>query len=258
MEDFINSMVSSIYGSDFVEFAENVIRTPPDMFDGLVTALSEAVTPIASVLVCIYFIMALMDKLSSDNFTGEQFVKLLIKLVFSIAVIDNITDLSLMIMEFGTTFMNMMTGSLGSFATVDAEELTSEMGLIQQMGTFVVLLLPWIASFLLRLAMYVLAYGRTLEIGLRAALAPIGCADLITGGTNSSGFRYIKRMIGISLQGAIMLAVISCAGTLCNYTLDSTAGITDLTFIVQYFGIMAAMVGTMAASKSLAFEIVGA
>lgn len=257
-KEWLIGLINDIYGDDFINAAVKAINVPSGTFDNMVNALSEAVTPIASVLICIYFILAVADKMTSDNFSSEQFIKLLMKLVLSIAVTDNITTLSLKIMNFGVAFSSLMAANAGAFASVDATSLVENMSLGTRISVGITMLIPWMASLLLKVAIYVIGLGRSIEIGLRAGLAPIGCADLISGGTSSNGIRYLKKMIGISIQGGIMLVVISSAGALCQYVLPDSASLTNALFIAQYMGIMAAMVGIMASSKSLAFELIGA
>ena len=69
-KEWLIGLINDIYGDDFINAAVKAISVPSGTFDGMVSALSEAVTPIASVLICIYFILAVADKMTSDNFSA--------------------------------------------------------------------------------------------------------------------------------------------------------------------------------------------
>ena len=121
------------------------------------------------------------------------------------------------------------------------------------------LIFPFIVSFLIKIAIYFICYGRTIEMGVRSAFAPIGCADLTTGGANSNGIRYLKSLFAVALQGAVMVGIIFISSNVISSELSSNGILKGafFPFLVQYFGVVSAMVGMLGASKSIAKEIIG-
>ena len=93
-------------------------------------------------------------------------------------------------------------------------------------------------------------------MGVRSAFAPIGCADLMTGGANSNGVRYLKSLFAVALQGAVMIGVIFVSSNILSGEL-SMSKIVFFEFIIRYFGVVSAMVGMLGASKAIAKEIIG-
>ena len=258
MEDILRGILSDIYGGDLITAASEAINIPPNLFDNMIIGLSGAIMPIASVLVTIYFMMAVMDKMTSDSFNAEQFIKLMLKLIMSITIIDNAPEWSKLIMRFGNEFTTLLSATAGEFTSYDVSAVEIDSNPLVQIGMLLLMLIPWLVALLMKIAVYFLGYGRAVEIGIRAALSPIGCADIITGGANSNGFRYLKKMIAISMQGGLMMVVIASASVVCASELPDVADITSMAFIGKYLGIMASMVGIMASCKSIANEIVGA
>ena len=49
---------------------------------------------------------------------------------------------------------------------------------------------------------------RVLDITSRVIFAPIGMADIVNDGVNSSGMRYLKKLLGSLLQGAIIVVCV--------------------------------------------------
>lgn len=258
MKNLLLGMLDDIYGGKLIEIATDAVMIPPDLFDSMISGLSGAVMPIASVLVTIYFIMAVLDKVTSDSFNVEQFMKLLLKLILSIVIIENAPEWSRRIMDFGSDFTSLLGVTTGSFTSYEITETVIPYGFVESLFTFIVMVIPWLASLLIKMAVYFLGYGRAIEMGIRAALSPIGLADIITGGANSNGFKYLKKMIAISMQGGLMMIAIAAASVVCNSQLPDSASVLEWAFVAKYLGIMLSMVGIMASCKSIANELVGA
>lgn len=265
MKDIIISMMNTIFGSKFLADCVTAINQNPldnEDIKNLIEIIGQVVLPIAAVLLCMHLLIELMDKMASDSFNAEQFVKLLMKFVFGQIIISNATAWSITFMTVGTKLMyDIQTGlTITSIGLADITETVEAMNFWTQIGVFAQLMLPLLASFLLRIAVYFMAYSRLVEMVLRAMMSPMGCADVVTGGAHSSGIRYLKRMLAISIQGAMMLAVIATASALlaADDIFQNGASITDIMFLGKYLGLMAAMVGLMGTSKSIANEVVGA
>jgi len=265
MDDVVKSFIDFIFGKGFITAATDavVVDLSTDSVS-LINNISESVAqPIGAVLLTIYLVLELMEKLTTDNFSAEQFVKLLIKFAFGQIIITNITGWSFMFMNAGVSFMMQIVDASGgiSQATVDMGGIDNSLGgIIKGIALIAQLIIPFLISAVLRVAIYFMGFGRALEMILRSMMAPIGCADVITGGTNSSGIRYMKRMLGISLQGGIMIAIIAASALFINELLvgEGVFTIGNTVFLMKYLGVVAAMVGILGQSKSIAFEIVGA
>jgi hypothetical protein len=271
MDTIIIKMINMVFGEGFINDCVSAINSSiykdgvvHEAIESMITVAETPIKSIAAVLLVMYLLIELMEKMTSDSFTSEQFVKLLMKFVFGQIVISNAVSWSLTFMSVGSSFMADLANSMTSMKispSNDLGDIVKAMGFLEKLGTMVILLLPVMVSFLLRIAVYFMAYGRAIEIVVRATMSPIGCADVVTGGSHSSGFRYLKRMLGISLQGGMMIVVVMAASTLLASTsmFDGDGfEITNIMFLGQYFGIMAAMVGMLGSTKAIAYEVVGA
>ena len=216
--------------------------------------------PIASVFVCIYFMIEVIDKLTSERFNAEVFIKMLMKLVFSVIIVSNASAWAIKIMNFGTDFAMAVVGEFKAETVIKLKESFYDsnniLNIFNQLGLIISLLLPFIASFIIKIAVYFICYGRTIEMGVRSAFAPIGCADLMTGGANSNGIRYLKSLFAVALQGAVMIGVIFISSHIISGEL-SMSKIIFFEFMIRYFGVVSAMVGMLGASKAIAKEIIG-
>lgn len=266
MENFLTSMINSIFGADFMESAINSINiNVASEYKSVINhiqgeEIQAAMCAIAAVLLTMHLLIELMEKMTNDSFSSDQFIKLLIKFVFGIIIISHATEWSIQFMNIGAKLTNdIMTEITVTKITVDIPDKT---GFLETIGTMLILAIPLLVSFLLKVAIFFISFSRIIEMILRAMFAPIGCADVVSGGSHSAGIRYLKRMLAISIQGALMVAVVYIAGEMMAdiivESFNDGIAITDLMVLGKYFGIAAAMVGLLGTTKSLSNEVVGA
>lgn len=253
-------MLDSIFGG-WIQVTLNGISANRKLIEPIINNTKDVMIPVASVLAGVFFIIEAIDKITSERFNYEVLIKLLLKLVVSIAIISNASDWALKFMDFGVTFAATLVGTLTNENVFKASGIVDGLNWFQQMIAVVMLAVPWLISFLVRIAIFALCYGRTIEMGVKSIFAPIGCADIMTGGANSNGFRYIKGLIAIAIQGGLMVIITAVASGIIGSTVYSNLqpknGLLSLVFLGQYFGIVAAMVGMLGASKGIAKELIG-
>ena len=91
-----------------------------------------------------------------------------------------------------------------------------------------------------------IVYAVAIEIGIRYLFTPLAIADLYSEKMRSNGFNWLKKLLAVSLQGALIFLMIYGATKLKNsYGLNSIA-------------VNLCTIGMVASSKLLANEIVGA
>ena len=129
------------------------------------------------------------------------------------------------------------------------------MGWIKALCLLLQLLIPAIGTMICMLIMLVQMVGRLIEIGIRILFMPIGVSDAFTHGTNSPGFRYIKKFFAVCLQGAVLLAVLNIGVYFMGNKMinDATQGFGFISDLV----IMVSMIGLMIKSQQIVNDIVG-
>lgn len=91
-----------------------------------------------------------------------------------------------------------------------------------------------------------IVYAVAIEIGIRYLFTPLAIADLYSEKTRSSGFNWLKKLLAVSLQGAIIFLIIYGSAKLKN-----ADGVNAL-------AVNLCTLGMLAGSKLIANEIVGA
>jgi hypothetical protein len=106
-------------------------------------------------------------------------------------------------------------------------------------------------------------FSRTLKMAVYYTFAPIGLCDVMHG-SNSNGFRFIKRCFGIGIQGIIMIGILACYSAIAGSVFNLSASGGDVLQFGDLLGraltvlaLLAAVVGLFAQSENIANTLVG-
>lgn len=165
-------------------------------------------------LLLLYFFLAMIDRATSDNFTVEVGIKLLLKLVAGYMLMDILVP-----DENGNGLVveifNLFSASFDTFDTpsttlskkvydevMDAaysDWLTATVHLIR-------IAAPALCRWIMKIACLGTAIARIFEAVLLVIFSPIGVANVFNSSSsgNSSAVRYLKKIGVIALQGAII------------------------------------------------------
>lgn len=215
----IESMVDVIFGNDLISNATELVS--PDMGDiwSKISGIYDAVIfPVAIVLLVLFFLIEMTDLVSRDNFTIDHMIKLAIKFVLGLFLMENGLELLQGMFDFGSAITGGITeylsnNSEGFTADIDGIKASINQGTkmtdgIKRFGQALPLLVPYFGSFIVTILIKVTCWSRVVEIVVRSMMAPIAMADIYSGGTNSNGFRYLRKYLAVCLQGAFIVATL--------------------------------------------------
>lgn len=231
---------------------------------------NSVIRPLALLLMFIYFTIALVDKMSQENFTWEQLWRQIAMLLVSKFIIEHGFEILKLCFDIGMAIaadIQAWTGYGGDTASgvENAEEiinnfkeglgLTGVLSVLGDLVMFVYLLLPWALSWIIRLCVSVICYTRVIEIYLRATWAPVAMADFFHSGLQGTGARFLKNFLAVCLQGAVILVIAILFSKLMNGLVANDQNL--FTFIGKYLAFYASAIMLMFKSLSLSKEIVG-
>lgn len=178
----------------------------------------EPISAIGYLLVIVYFIMGIIDNASKEMFGAEQLFKLIIKLFIAVLVITN----GLAILEAGIKLGNSLVSNIssGSNDAIVFRRLWDEckqyswLDSLEVIGEILNLLLEFVLSLIPVIIILLTIFSRYIEIAVRSMFAPIGMADLYESGPHSNGIKYLKKLLAVFCQGAIIAGVLLIKVTL--------------------------------------------
>lgn len=238
------------------------------------TAIYGAIEVVGVSFATIYFLLAVIDKVQTDQFNVEHFLKALLKWTIAIIVISNGVYFLQLIMFLcdklydaianSPTISGALSGVGGSSGNPVCElytTLTSGSGgsfsaFFAAVGHLFELLIPYLCVFIAKILIMVNSYGRAIEFFVRVAFAPIGMAGLASGESNPQTLRYIKKLAAVGLQGALILVVVLCYTTLL-YTIQSNAsGFGEAVGAqAEYIILSFAVIGLLSKAQSWANDV---
>ena len=246
--------------------------------DFVKSVYQNLMVPVALSLLIIYFVCTLIEKSTNEQFTYEQMFLLFAKMIVAVFLIDKGYDLMMEFQKVGLRFLDSfydlankkgLTGGADAIENNDnlkalyksyvGVEWPDEPGWIDGIknlitGRALTLLLAWVFTFVVKICIYFIVFMRILEIFLRTMFAPIALSDVFYNGLNSTGFRFLKNYLAVSLQVVLIYGCVILYNVLmADVATDAARSI----FLIKYLGLTAATVGVLFKSQSLIKEFVG-
>ena len=283
MENFLAEMLNEICGfglfnSIFETLTLNLFSTDLDVnkYADALKAVSNlhhnVIKPLAILLMFIYFIIALVDKLSSENFTWEQLWRQLAMLLVSKYLIEHGFDLLRLFSDVGMAIAADVQEKTSFFGSSDSGDLEEAKELLDtfrdnmnfdgifgswlgDIFMFIALLLPYVGSWIMKLCVSIICYTRVIEIYIRATFAPIALSDFYHSGLQGAGWKFLKSFLAVCLQGAMILVIAIIFSKLTSGLIGTGENVFTFCGIYLAFGASAVML--MFKSLSLTKEIIG-
>ena len=238
MFDAVNQQVADV--------AAQVGRTPASFSPGvynLVHGISESVIiPIAGMILtfiaCYELIQLIIEHNNLANFETWIFFKWILKTFIAVTLISNTFNIVLAVFDVAQYVVNASSGLISGSTAVDASTLDTirasleEMETGQLLGLFLQSFIVQICSSILSVAIFVIVYGRMIEIYLMTSLAPIPFATFGNREQSQIGQNYLRALFALGFQGFL---IIICIGIYA--VLVQTVSFTD-NLIGSIWGIM--------------------
>ena len=230
------------------EIATSVGRTPesfsPEIF-AMVRNISESVIiPIAGLILtfiaCYELIQLIIDHNNLANFETWIFFKWVFKTFVAVMLITNTFNITMAVFDVAQHVINASGGIIAGDTAIDASGLEALEETLQGMdlGPLIGLLLQ---SFVVQITMYALSiiifiivYGRMIEIYLMVSLAPIPFATFANREQNQLGQNYLRSLLALGFQGFLILVCVAIYAVLVQSLAFTDDIIADIWGIMGY------------------------
>lgn len=220
--------------NEIIQGAVDLVTKPIDSLSGIWTIISSvhvAILPIGYSLLTLFFLLGLINRSMSFRIIRiEDIVRLLIRLIIAKAVMERSFDLLNMIYNMSMEAIFSVDISVESIRIVDTAALAeqiSEMNLIERI-LFQSQFTPIsIVSFVLNIMVFVICYGRILELCAYTAFSPIPVAALSSEDYAGSTKRFFQHYVAVCLQGLIIVLVGMLFGGLAKTLLTNVGENAD-------------------------------
>ena len=214
--DSINGQVS--------EIAATVGATPQGWNGGvfsMVKNLSETVVvPIAGVILtfvmCVELIQMVVGRNSMHDFETFTLFKWAFKTFCSVLIVTNIWNIVMGVFEVAQSVVNRASGlivadtslDLGTVVT-DMEARLMEMEVGPLFGLWFQSMLMGMVSWALTICIFVIVYGRMIEIYLVTSIAPIPMATMMNREWGQMGQNYLRSLFALGFQAVLIVVCVA-------------------------------------------------
>ena len=228
------------------EIASDVGMTPANFSPGvfaMIRNISEnVIIPIAGLIltfiVCHELIQLIIDHNNLANFETWIFFKWVFKTFVAVMLITNTFNITMAVFDVSQHVVNASAGIISGSTAVDAsaletmEETLNAMELGPLLGLFLQSFIVQVTMSILSVVIFVIVYGRMVEIYLMTSLAPIPFSTFGNREQSQIGQNYLRSLFALGFQGFL---IIICVG-IYAVLVQSVASSDDI--IASIWGVM--------------------
>ena len=211
MFDAVNQQVAEIAG--------DVGTTPANFSPGvysMIRNISESVIiPIAGLILtfiaCYELIQLIIDHNNLANFETWIFFKWIFKTFVAVTLITNTFNIVMAVFDVAQNVVNASSGIISAGTAVDAstleamEETLMGMDIGPLLGLFLQSIIVQITMYALSIVIFIIVYGRMVEIYLLTSLAPIPFATFGNREQSQIGQNYRRSLLALGFQGFLIM-----------------------------------------------------
>lgn len=213
--DSVNDQVGDI--------ASQVGTTPADFSPGvfsLIRSVSESViVPVAGIIltfiVCSELIQLIIDHNNLANFETWIFFKWIFKTFVAVMLITNTFNIVMAVFDVSQYVISGAGGIISGSTQVSDSMLTALEAEIQNMelgsllGLFAQSLIIGLTMKIIGILIFVIVYGRMVEIYLMTSLAPIPFATFANREHSQIGQNYLRSLFALGFQGFLIMVCVA-------------------------------------------------
>ena len=199
--------------------ASQVGTTPADFSPGvfsMIRNVSESVIiPIAGMILtfiaCYELIQLIIDHNNLANFETWIFFKWIFKTFVAVMLITNTFNIVMAVFDVAQQVIASSAGIISGSTAVSSDALSQmedtlmAMELGPLLGIFMQSLLLHVAMWIMSIIIFVIIYGRMIEIYLMTSLAPIPFATFANREQSQIGQNYFRSICALGFQGFLIM-----------------------------------------------------
>lgn len=224
--------------------------------------------PVAVGLLIFFFMLELLNKQTEQNFTIEQFFKLLAKMVVTMFIIKNGFAIFTQILNMGYGLIKLATDNIGVVDPTDTSQnveifrsYIADMSMIPLLLVACMMIFPAIFALIIYVLGFTICITRIYTMAIMASGLPLAIVDTYNG-MSSHGYRFIKSFIAVCFQGVVMIIILYLSNILSvTITFDpitEASGLVDfLKFLMSSLVIQLATIAMLQKSLQLTKEFLG-
>lgn len=201
----------------------------------MIRSLSEnVIIPIAGVILAFVMTLELIQMVSDkNNMHGDvdtwMFFKWIFKTACAVLIVTNTWNIVMGVFDVGQSVVNSAAGVISSDASidissvvVDLEQRLMEMDIGPLIGLWFQSLFVGICTWALTICIFIISYGRMIEIYLVTSIAPIPMATMVNKDGGNMGQNYLRSLFALAFQAFLIIVCVAIYAALVeNIAIDT-------------------------------------
>ena len=217
MFDSVNIQVGDIAGQ--------VGATPQGwnatIYNMIHTLSDNVIIPIAGVILAFVMTMELIQMVADkNNMHGDvdtwMFFKWMFKTACAVIIVTNTWNIVMGVFDVGQSVVNSAAGIINADASidinsvvVDLEDRLMDMDIGPLFGLWFQSLFVGICTWALTICIFIITYGRMIEIYLVTSVAPIPMATMVSKEGGNMGQNYLRSLFALAFQAFLIIVCVA-------------------------------------------------
>ena len=240
MFDSVNQQVSDVA----TQVGTSPVNFSPGVFAMIRNVSESVIIPIAGLILtfiaCYELIQLIIDHNNLANFETWIFFKWVFKTFVAVLLITNTFNITMAVFDVAQHVIASAGGIIGGSTTVDGSSLSSMQATLEAMdvgpliGTYMEVLILGIGMKIMSLVIFIIVYGRMIEIYLMSSLAPIPFSTFGNREQSQIGQNYLRSLFALGFQGFLIMICVGIYAVLIQSVSFSGNILTALWGVMGY------------------------
>ncbi len=211
MFDSVNQQVSDVA----TQVGTSPVNFSPGVFAMIRNVSESVIIPIAGLILtfiaCYELIQLIIDHNNLANFETWIFFKWVFKTFVAVLLITNTFNITMAVFDVAQHVISSAGGIIGGNTAVDGSSLSSMQATLEAMdvgpliGTYMEVMILGIGMKIMSLVIFIIVYGRMIEIYLMTSLAPIPFSTFGNREQSQIGQNYLRSLFALGFQGFLIM-----------------------------------------------------
>ena len=261
MFDSVNQQVGQIAG----DVGTTPVNFSPAVFSMIRNISESVILPIAGMVLtfiaCYELIQMLIEHNNLANFETWTFFKWVFKTFLAVTLISNTFNITMAVFDVAQQVISRSGGLISGSTSVSDATLTAMQATLEGMdlgpllGLYLQTFVVQVTMLALSAIIFVIVYGRMVEIYLMVSLAPIPFATFGNHEQSHTGQNYLRSLFALGFQGFLIMICVGIYAVLIQNLSFSDNIISSIWGVMGYTVLLAF---TLFKTGSLAKSVFGA
>ena len=245
MFDSVNQQVGQIAG----DVGTTPANFSPAVFSMIRNISESVILPIAGMVLtfiaCYELIQMLIEHNNLANFETWTFFKWVFKTFLAVTLISNTFDITMAVFDVAQQVISRSGGLISGSTSVSDATLTAMQATLEGMdlgpllGLYLQTFVVQVTMLALSAIIFVLVYGRMVEIYLMVSLAPIPFATFGNHEQSHTGQNYLRSLFALGFQGFLIMICVGIYAVLIQNLSFSDNIISSIWGVLGYTVLLA-------------------